>query len=53
MLLVGRDRDVRADVGGIYEPRGRSLSVEHFNEDSDGSIQNNTITLGDQLISTN
>ncbi len=50
MLLVDRDRDVRAAVGGVYEPRGRSLSSENLNDDSDSSIQNNTITLGDQLI---
>jgi hypothetical protein len=47
---VDRDRDVRAAVGGVYETRGRSLSSENLNEDSDSSIQNNTITLGDQLI---
>ncbi len=50
MLLVDRDRDVRAAVGGVYEARGRSLSSENLNDDSDSSIQNNTITLGDQLI---
>ncbi|CAF3937743.1 unnamed protein product [Adineta steineri] len=50
MLLVDRDRDVRASVGGIYEARGTSLTSEHFNDDSDSSIQNNTITLGDEQL---
>ncbi len=50
LLLVDRDRDVRAAVGGVYEARGRSLSSENLNDDSDSSIQNNTITLSDQLI---
>jgi hypothetical protein len=48
MLLVDRDRDVRASVGGVYEPRGTSLSSEHFNDDSDSSNQNNTIYIGDE-----
>ncbi|CAF3109007.1 unnamed protein product, partial [Rotaria sp. Silwood2] len=48
ILLVDRDRDVRASVGGVYQPRGTSLSSENLNDDSDSSIQNNTITLGDE-----
>ncbi|CAF1281058.1 unnamed protein product [Adineta ricciae] len=48
MLLVDRDRDVRASVGGVYEARGTPLPLDNNNEDSDSSIQNNTITLGDQ-----
>lgn len=50
LLLVDRDRDVRASVGGIYEPRGTSLSSENLNDDSDSSIQNNTITISDEQI---
>ncbi|CAF1273191.1 unnamed protein product [Rotaria sordida] len=48
ILLVDRDRDVRASVGGIYQPRQTDLSSEYSNDHSDSSIQNNTITLGDQ-----
>ncbi|CAF4825542.1 unnamed protein product [Rotaria sp. Silwood1] len=48
ILLVDRDRDVRASVGGVYEARGTPLSSEILNDDSDSSIQNNTITLGDE-----
>jgi len=50
ILLVDRDRDVRASVGGVYEARGTALSTENLNDDSDSSILNNTVTLGDQLI---
>ena len=50
ILLVDRDRDVRASVGGVYEARGTTLPSENYNDDSDSSIQNNTITLGDEQI---
>ncbi len=50
MLLVDRDRDVRASVGGVYQPRGTSIISDNFNDDSDSSIQNNTITLGDEQL---
>ncbi len=49
-LLVDPDRDVRASVGGVYQARGISLSSENLNDDSDSSIQNNTITLDEQFI---
>jgi hypothetical protein len=50
MLLIDRDRDIRASVGGVYQPRGTSLSSENLNDYSDSSIQNNPITLTEQLI---
>jgi hypothetical protein len=48
MLLGDRDRDVCASVGGVYQARGTALPSEHFNNDSDSSTLNYTITLGDQ-----
>ncbi|CAF3427055.1 unnamed protein product [Rotaria socialis] len=50
ILLVDHDRDVRASVGGVYQARVTSLSSENLNDDSDSSIQNNTITLGDEQL---
>jgi len=50
MLLIDRDRDIRASVGGVYQPRGTSLSSENLNDYSDSSIQNNPITLTEELI---
>ncbi|CAF0962826.1 unnamed protein product [Rotaria magnacalcarata] len=50
ILLVDHDRDVRAAVGGVYQARVTSLSSENLNDDSDSSIQNNTITLGDEQL---
>lgn len=50
MLLVDRDRDVRASVGGVYQARGTSLATEYLNDDSDNSIQNYTNIQNDQQI---
>lgn len=50
MLLVDRDRDVRASVGGVYDARGTPLPNESNIEQSDMCTDDPSGNLGDQLF---